>query len=97
MSTHFLLLAKARTRSLVAVMRMTNEDAETWSAASAGKMGRRSARIAAARPSMSAAARPVRSASVAKLPQVFQHHQWDTVRPPQDAAPQLPPGHCNRR
>ncbi len=60
------LSAKARTLSLSAVLRMTDEEAETAFRKSAGRTARRSARTANARPSTSAAARLARSGSAAR-------------------------------
>ena len=68
MSQHFLLSSRAKTLSLGAVLRMTDEEAEQtfmglrWHETGAS----RSARTASARSSMSAAGRPARSGSAAR-------------------------------
>src|SRR6201999_4118329 len=92
MSQHFLLSAKARTLSLSAVLRMTDEQAETAFCNVRWTDGKAICRLR-----MPDGLRMPPHDWLAPVPlqgvlQRFLHHQRHPVRPPQDAAPQLPRG-----
>src|SRR5579871_3484219 len=94
MSQHFLLSAKAKTLSLSAVLRMTDEEAEAafirirW-AATGGKPVRMRDRVGLPEGERN---RPL---ALQGLPEELQRHVGYDLCPPQAEAPRLPRRHCD--
>jgi hypothetical protein len=102
MSQHFLLSAKARTLSLSAILRMTDEQAKTafirirW-ASTEGKPVCVHCGCPTVWDCRKANGKRLTPLALQGVSQELLNHQRDHLRITQDAAPQLPCGDCHLR